>query len=404
MSSPGQGNIRVLYIASGTGMAGGATKSLLAMLREAGKAGIEYEVICPDEAGLTRYLRECGVKVKVIPYRHACLPQHKGIKNMIKWLPRLIHNSWINFSARSKVAKAAARFAPDIIHENSSAIDVGYHAAKRLGIPDVIHIREYGDLDFKLHLPGRDKRLADANTYTISITKDIARHKDQDKNPRGIQIYNGIVKEEQIRYTPEKKPYFLYAGRIEEAKGVDSLIKAYARYAKETERPLKLLIVGGSNYPDFLALMKFQTDTLGISDLVEWPGQRDDIADLMYEATATIIPSRFEALGRVMPEAMANGSLCVGRNTGGTKEQMDNARAFIGKEVAFSYDTTDQLTEILTSIGEKAKSKAVFDIGGEFYEMIMDSQKAVLEFFSETGFGKKLLGFYNNILSDRIGK
>ncbi|MDE6378963.1 MAG: glycosyltransferase family 4 protein [Muribaculaceae bacterium] len=392
--------MKILYVASGTGMSGGATKSILAMLREADKAGIEYEVVCPDEAGLSKHLRELGKTVHVVSYRHTCLPLTNGWKNKAKWLPRLVHNAWINYKGKKGVTEVARRFRPDIIHENSSAIDVGYVAAKSIGVPDIIHIREYGDLDFKMKLPGRERRLEDKDVYTISITQDIARHLKQDSNPKSKQIYNGIVSANQFRYTPYKKPYFLYAGRIEEAKGVGELICAFIAYAGRSKNPLKLLLAGGTNFPEYQESLQRSIDKAGVSSLVEWLGERSDVDELMYEAAATIIPSRFEALGRVMPEAMANGSICIGRNTGGTKEQMDRYLQFSGRDTAFRFETTQQLTMLMMEVESAMRKTSSFEAGGGFHSMITDSQKAVEHYFSEGNFGKQLIGFYDRIMTD----
>lgn len=394
--------LKILYIASGTKMAGGATKSFLAMLREAKKAGFEYEIVCPDEEGLTKYLRENGEKVHVVHFRHVCLPSAEGLTNIIKWAPRIVHNYWINLKARHAVTEIARKYSPDIIHENSSVINVGYHAAKSLGLPDVVHIREYGDLDFQMILPGRDERLADESVYTISITKDIARHKKQDSNPRATQIYNGIVKENQFRYNSKKDQYFLYAGRIESAKGISDLLKAYIYYTKQVEKSLPLYIAGGTNHPSYLKSLQSYVIEHGCGDKVKWLGERKDIADLAYNATATIIPSRFEGLGRVMPEAMTNGCLCVGRNTGGTKEQMENGKKYTGKDIAISYDTEEQLIDILVQITQKVENSAPFEIGGEYQVIIQNSMNSVKKFFSEESFGVQLRQFYHKIMADRI--
>ena len=391
--------MKVLYIASGTSMSGGATKSLLAMIHQAGEAGIDYEVVCPDEKGLAAFLKKEGVKVHVVHFRHACLPLTDGFINKVKWLPRLIHNTWINIKARASVTEIARNAAPDIIHENSSVIDVGYHAAKRLGIPDIIHIREYGDLDFKMKLPGRDRRLSDPNVYTISITKDIAAHKRQDRNAHGIQIYNGIIKSNQLRHSECKKPYFLYAGHITEDKGITDLLRAYIEYAHSTEDPMKLLIAGNCYFPGYLRRMKAMVKAIGLEKKVQWLGEVCNVGDLMYEATATIIPSKFEGLGRVMPEAMSNGCLCIGRYTGGTREQMDNGSDFIGSPIAIPFVNVEDLTEILKEVDKKARVKGTFEPGGEYFDMIMKSQRSVLEFFSEEQFGSKIKNFYSSILA-----
>ena len=66
----------------------------------------------------------------------------------------------------------------------------------------------------------------------------------------------------------------------------------------------------------------------------------------MRQAKAIIIPSHNEGFGRCMPEAMFNGCLCIGHDTGGTKEQMDNGTEATGEDIALRYQTEDQLTDI----------------------------------------------------------
>lgn len=396
--------MKILYIASGTKMSGGATKSFIAMLRQAKKAGIRYEVVCPDEFGLTKYLRDIGETVHVVHYRHACLPPTWGVANKAKWLPRLIHNSWINLKAIPKVTEIARNMRADLIHENSSVMNVGYNVAKSLGIPDIIHIREYGDLDFKMKLPGRRGRLADPNTFTISITKNIAKHLNQESLKSATQIYNGVIRRDALKYDPEKENYFLYAGRIEPAKGVSELIAAYVDYARTTENPFSLIIAGGTNYPDYLESERAKVNSSGFSDCVKWLGNCDDLTPLMSKATATIVPSRFEALGRVMPEAMACGCLCIGRYTGGTKEQIDNGRDLTGDDIAIPYDDTGQLTEILTEVTRTARTSSPFEVGGIYHAAIMRSQRSVAEFFSEDRFGERLMDFYKFVMTAHNSK
>lgn len=390
--------MKVLYIASGTNMAGGATKSLITMLLQMKVHGIQFEVVCPDEKGLTQWLRENGIKVHVVHFRHVRLPFFRSLSDKIKWLPRVVHDFWINYRARAGVERIAREFQPDIIHENSSVINVGYHASKAIGVPDVVHIREYGDLDFKMTLPGRSRRLNDRHVFTISITKDICRHLHQDTNPKATQIYDGIVATSDFRLNEDKKKWFLYAGRIERAKGIDDLLEAYVNYVNSSHTPLPLYVCGGCNHPDFLTKMKTFTKENGIDSKVVWLGERDDVAEFMAQAVATIIPSKFEGLGRVMPEAMTNGSLCVARYTGGTKEQLDNGLEFTGAPIAISYEETDQLKDILVSISDTLGKEVPSILRKDHLQMIDRSQQSVKEFFSEESFGDKIIDFYNKVI------
>lgn len=368
------------------------------MLNQAGSHGVEYEVVCPDAKGLTGYLHDNGIKVHVVPFRHAILPRSKSFMDKVKWMPRLIHNSWLNYKAIGTIMSIAKEFGADMIHENSSVLNVGYQAAKKLHIPDVIHIREYGDLDFNMVIPGMAKRLASETVHTISITKDIARHRNQLDNPHAAQIYNAVMKGRDLRYNPDKKKFFLYAGRIEEFKGTTELIDAYIAYASKEESPLPLYIAGCTNFPTYQEELVTRVKKAGLDNYVKWLGERMDVADIMYETVCTIIPSRFEGFGRVMPEAMTNGSLCIGRNTGGTKEQMDNGRSITGRDIAFAYDTVSELSGLFSEVTRMVSNANPFDEGGEFHDMIMRSQRVVESLYSEESFGKKLMDFYNRIL------
>lgn len=381
-------------------MAGGATKSFISMITQVQAHGIEIEVVCPDNKGLTQWLRDRGIKVHVVHFRHVRLPFARTITEKIKWLPRLLHDSWVNFRAIPKVKRIAKEFDPDLIHENSSVINVGFHASKSIGVPDIVHIREYGDLDFHMTLPGRKRRLKSKNIYTIPITQDISKHLQQDSNSNANQIYDGIVKIADFRLIENKKRWFLYAGRIERAKGIDDLLEAYTEYFHTVADPMPLYICGGCNNPEFLERMKNYVSQNGLDSKIKWLGERSDIADFMAEAAATIIPSKFEGLGRVMPEAMANGALCVAKYTGGTKEQLDNGLRLTGKPIAIAYKDNAKLCEALADITIAYDKGDAYTAKSEFRQIIDRAQSSVKEFFSEERSGEKIIEFYTQILNN----
>ena len=73
----------------------------------------------------------------------------------------------------------------------------------------------------------------------------------------------------------------------------------------------------------------------------------------MQKARAIIIPSLNEGFGRCMPEAMFNGCLAIGRNTGGTLEQLNNGLKLTGQEIALRFDTNQQLTQHLIDVSSQ---------------------------------------------------
>ena len=391
--------MKVLYIANTTNLTDGSTKSLITMICQALVHNIKIDVVCPDENGLTHWLREKGISVHVVRYQSIYLPSYKTISDVIKWAPRFIYYSLINHQGKSGVKRIAKESAPDIIHENTSTINVGYNAAKAIGVPYVMHIREFGPLEFNMKVPGRKRRLKGRRVFSIPITKALSKFLCLDSNHKSRQIYDGIVQSSEFRFLENKKKWFLYAGRIVKEKGISDLLEAYVEYIRKSDHPYPLHICG-NGIPDYVEKMKTFVAENGIEDYVIWLGEQSNISEFMAETVATIMPSRCEGLGRVMPEAMTNGSICVVRDITGTKEQLENGLRFTGAPIAFAYDDKEQLTKTLLDITETVEKGGAFSSGSEYRLMIERSQSAVKEFFTEERFGDKVYEFYNYILSE----
>lgn len=390
--------MNIIYILSGTSVTGGATKSFISMLEQVQKRGHDVCVICPSQNGIYNVLKGKKIMVYAIKYRFASLPIARNIIDILKWIPRLIYTLVCNQLAYKKLLKFAKDWVPDIIHENTSVTDIGYKVASDLKIPCVMHIREYGDKDFGLHLYSINKRIKSSNVYTIPITKDIGQYRGVYGRERCCQIYNGIIEEIDIRYNPEKSRFFLYAGRIERAKGIEDLLDAYLEYCNTNTNPIPLKIAGAAYDKQYLERLKGRVENTSMVGYVEWLGERNDIKDLYHSAVLTIIPSYFEGLGRVMPEAMANGCLCAGRNTGGTKEQFDTGFEITGKEIGLRFKGKRDLCNIFNEITVNYDNGNAFFGEGIYKEIIMKSQEAVVHNFTIESFGIKLMDFYGKIL------
>lgn len=121
-----------------------------------------------------------------------------------------------------------------------------------------------------------------------------------------------------------------------------------------------------------------------------------DINNLAYEAAVTVVPSHFEGLGRILPEAMANGSLCIARNTTGSKEQLDNGISLVGREIGLRFDSVSELTDHLVELSNNM-IKDSFHMSSDYEKMIKDSQIAVRKFFTNEASGRAFLNFYEQI-------
>jgi glycosyltransferase involved in cell wall biosynthesis len=114
------------------------------------------------------------------------------------------------------------------------------------------------------------------------------------------------------RCEPEHKPYFLFVGRLERIKGLQTLIPVFRRYEKA-----QLWIAGDGGYASQLRQLA------GGSDNVRFLGYRtkDELQELYWNATAVIVPSlSFEVFALVIIEAFSQQTPVVARNIGGMPE------------------------------------------------------------------------------------
>ena len=85
---------------------------------------------------------------------------------------------------------------PDIIHINSSVTDIGVYIARRLHIPCVWHLREYGDLDYDLvYMKNTNKIIKTyiAADCLIAVSNSIKKYYQELMPDKPISmIYNGV--------------------------------------------------------------------------------------------------------------------------------------------------------------------------------------------------------------------
>lgn len=121
-----------------------------------------------------------------------------------------------------------------------------------------------------------------------------------------------------------KAPVFSYAGRLEETKGIVTLLNAFNRLNHQIHHDSKLMIAGGSeNEVDPITLKpkkkELQEAVRGIEDKVMFlgPKTQEELADLFNKSTAVVVPSYYESFGMVAAEAQACGTPVIASGVGG---------------------------------------------------------------------------------------
>lgn len=117
----------------------------------------------------------------------------------------------------------------------------------------------------------------------------------------------------------DDKSYFLFVGRIEPLKSIDTILRAAGEVPDDR---LRVFIIGGDpkdlSDPEMIRLQRMHTD-LDLGERVQFLGAKDQgVLPLYYAAaTAVIMPSEYESFGMVALEAMASGTPVIATETGG---------------------------------------------------------------------------------------
>lgn len=385
--------IKLIYVLSGTGVYGGGTKTFLLLLYRLIKHNIQILVVCPDKEGVYKVLEDQGIPVVCLrkKYIHNTYPSFRGFKNFVLFLPKLLYILLLNEFAYLNLKKIQRTFNADIIHTNVGVIDIGYRVAKKFKIPHIYHIREYQDLDFGMKIiPSMahfKRKIRKPFNFSICITKDIQKHFGLNKNISKV-IYDSVVPSSNNNDTLESKlNYFLFAGRVQEAKGTEEAVIAFLEFKKTDTDNVELYIAGSHDDSDYLAKIVNIIDSSEYPASIKFLGARDDIAELMSRALALIVPSPNEGFGLITAEAMYNYCLVVGRNNAGTKEQFDNGLELFGEEIGLRYNTLEQLIEHLK-----------FAKNADHSKMINLAYKAVKILYSDDINSNNVYDLYNKLL------
>ena len=389
--------MKVLYIAHSTLPSGGATKALYQLVKKIEKHGVEPIIVVPDKKGIYEDWRKEGFRVISLNYRMNAYPPVRNLKDLLLFFPRTIGRIFLNVKASEELCKIIQKEHVDLVHSNSSVVEIGRLAAAKLNIPHIYHVREYGDADFKMHyIPSKSyAHLMMRQSNTICITEGIQKHHGLDKANRlkgkSVVIYDGVLPQQSVPTFSEKGNYFLFAGRLEPAKGLDFMLKGYCEYVKSTSNPLPLKVAGHQLRPGYLAMIKDYIHQNGLGAHVELLGPRSDIFDLMKEAKAIVIASPFEGFGFCMAEAMFNGCLVIGRDLTGTHEQFENGLMMHGKEIGLRFNTTEELSESLKYVTDE--NSRTFD------EMKNLAFATVNKLYTSQTCTMKIWNFYQSILN-----
>ena len=301
-------------------------------------------------------------------------------------------------SLRRCVREFRGRFSIDLIHGHTAYPD-GFAAVllgQAIGRPTIVSLHG-GDVNlFFWRFSGRrqgmwaishaDRVIAASTSLRRTVVDEHGA--DTDKItviPSGVDVrrFKPIPREEaENRLGLDKGiPRVLYVGAITLSKGIDYLLKSFARLGPTARDSVQLVLIGDGDYADRARLLAEQ---LGIGHRVTFAGKRpnDQIPWWMNACDVLVLPSLSEGFGVVLIEAMACGKPVVATTCGGP-EDIVTPKTGILVPPADEMCLAEALVEVLAN-GHRFSARAI--------------RRHAVENYAYESVGARILDLYQQVL------
>ncbi len=340
----------------------GSERSLLDLIDGLMSLGFKCTVVIPRNGSFEESLKERLIPYHIVEYRQWILMPGEDLEYV---------NNKINFQLEYFVS-VLREINPDIIYTNTSVINIGSLAAKRLLKPHIWHIREFGEIDhgmtFTLPIEQRSEYVFNNSDFVIFNSKAVEKYY---LGPRinSIVVYNNVdidktfVKDnDSIKYFNNKE-YFKIAivGSVTPGKNQKDIILATKELIKKGIKT-ELLIVGDGDR-NYINNIREIVSKNKLDSYIRFLGYIHRPYNIFSEANVVVCCSKNEAFGRVIVEAMLMNKVVVATNSGGVPEIIkDGSTGFL-----YSSENYNELFEKLKFIFEnKEKIREVSNNGYNF--------------------------------------
>lgn len=383
--------MKILYITSDAGW-GGSSVALYNLVSELKNRHQIYVFLPSTKGQLGKKLMDINVMCFSYPFEMQTYPNiNCGFVDILKHIWWFVRDLYRLHSAKRYLGTILDDLNPDIVHLNVGMVDLSLDACLKRNICHVWHLRDY--LDYKF-FPSRSylhQKLLHECNYNIAITKQMFKYYGL-RNNRDIVVYDGVIN----ALRPHRKSvitrdkYFLMVGTIQEIKGILEGIKAFHEFDKQTPG-YKLLIAGRSwKGNDYKTMCDNYINRNDLRDKVNFIGERNDVYELMSQATALLAPNKMEGFGFTIVEAMYNQCIVIGRNVMGLKEQFELGFVETGNEIAFHFDDDNDIPKLMLRV-----------VNEDLSEMRERAYNMVSKHYTVKENALKIEAFYKNILLNK---
>lgn len=378
--------IVVLYVFHEARLSGGATYSGINMLKSLDFNKIKPIVVIPDKGNVEDVLMKMGIKTIVAPI-------NLYFKGHVKsnYFVRIVFFLWKLLAFIKNlildclyVKRSLKKEHIDIVHSNTSGILAGYVLSMFFNCKHIWHLREFIDKDFheEPYLGFKFMRkIINSADATISISGIIRKHWISPLRSNSYQVYNAVKSIDDVKpivYSKEK--FFLFcANRIEAFKGAMWAVEAFGK-SNLFDDGYKMIFLGTCSCQLKNKLLD-KAREYKAEKSIDFLGYSSDPSEYFAKASAFLMCSDFEAMGRTTVEAFWYGCPVLGRNTGGTPELVKDG------VTGYLFNSIDELAVLMKNI-----------VNEEIIGMVENAQAFAIDNFTEEKYGQKIESIYESVI------
>lgn len=374
----------ILYLCVDPSM-GGSTASLYNLI-EGLKDNISPIVLFSAYGDGYDYFSNQGIESYVYPF----IRLHEFKSNRLidvwkhPWQWHYIKKIRFDYGCCRYVKRILAGRQVDIVHTNTSPIDVGVILSRKFNAKHIWHVREMLGPNCHFDVYGGVAKIrkkinnADARIAISSAIRDYWQMPRKDS----FVINDAVRSKSDAIYTPVKEKYLLFCSYyLTEPKGTRKTIEAFAKSGVANEG-YTLKLVGNCD-AEYMIALEETAQKYKVREAIEFIPCQRDVRPFFEHATAYIMASENEGLGRVTAEAMFFGCPVIAHASGGTLDMVKQ------NETGYLYNIIDECAALIKQVCEEPQE-----------ELILRAQKYAVNNLSQEVYGPKIMEVYRTILNN----
>lgn len=326
--------MKVLYIVHDSNLFGGANIALLEMIDCLIKNyKINPIILVPDERGeLIVELKKRNIKYIVFPYK--CCVYHKCenfVLNILRYLNLIIKQLLMMLSV-NKLRKIVLKENIELIHTNTSVVNIGYILSACTGLKHLGHIREFGEehLNMRFILGRKISRIfmyKNSDKLVFISNSILEKYKKILKNNNGLElVYDGVSSKHKnlnIKNLDDEIFRIIIVGNIQSGKNQLHIVEVVKELIEQGFK-INLYIIGNVGERNYYNKVVESIETSNYIKLYTGIRDIDKLKEVRTKCDCEIVCSYMEGFGRVSVEGMLSSLPIIASNSGANPEIIKN--------------------------------------------------------------------------------